>query len=165
MKNYFKFLILISILISNSSFACTCKKKKPVKEEYKRVAAILSGKIIAIANFTLEADPEKSKTYNISKFPSFVKKAGGKKYTVKLEKTFKGKFEDSIVTIYTGNSTCNYNMKLGSDYIIYGVKTILETSEIDFFKYPEKQVYWTYKCLRTRPYDRTEIEKLNLIID
>jgi len=163
MKNYLKFLILISLQVSNSSFACTCKKKT-VQEEYNRVAAIISGKIIACKDFNLKADPEKSRKHDISRFPSLVQKDYVKKYTVKLEKAFKGKFEDSIITIYTDNSTCNSNMKLGDNYIIYGVKTILEMSKIDFFEYPEEQVYWTYKCLRTRLYDKTEVEKLNAII-
>ena len=89
MNNYLKFLILFSLLIPTNSFSCICKKNRPIKEEYKRVATVISGKIIAITNFTLKANPNKTKKYDISKLPSLVKKTKGKKYTVKLENVFK----------------------------------------------------------------------------
>jgi hypothetical protein len=86
------------------SYACSCIQAPPVEEEFKRVTAVFSGKVIEISDESVGMDPIK--------------------VTFQVSRIWKG-ISEVKVSIYTGRDSagCGYPFEEGDSYLIYAVES------------------------------------------
>ncbi|MBN8679064.1 MAG: DUF4932 domain-containing protein [Chitinophagales bacterium] len=166
MKNITLFLLLCVALAGNSAAqACSCIGESTVKGQLKQMDAVLVGTVIASEYVQLL--PNKQTLELIARDSTqanrYMREIYVAKYTVLVEKIYKGKHIRDTVYIYSGRGggDCGYRFKAEERYIIYGEKKNYFDGLFEQFVYPEgKNIYWTNICLRTTEYNESEIKEL-----
>jgi hypothetical protein len=157
------FLMAILFPVYNTPF-CSCIGKSTVKQEVKQVDAILVGTIAAAQQMTLtdelalkQIEPD-STTANSPMF-----KATIMRYDLIIDSVYKGKITKDTVAIYsgTGGGDCGVRFTVGQKYIVYGEKETYLGTENNDFAYPKgNNIFWTYICKRTIPFNEQEITEI-----
>lgn len=128
-------------------WACSCIGEKTVKEEVSKSDVIFSGKIISKNIFTVNDD----------NLPSglVLKKA---EYIILVTKIYKGQTTSDTLKLITGvgSGDCGYEFAIGSEYIIYSVRSnkyFESGNKVETFLY-------TDICTRTRRIDKKELRNI-----
>lgn len=115
-----KSIIILFLIISNFSFACSCIGKSSIKKEFKYRNVVLIGKIISKKIYQ-ETDVYQEHKLDYPKdFPEkFIPKKAV--YEILVIEKLKGEIKTDTIKIYTGlgNGDCGVNFKIGENYIIY----------------------------------------------
>lgn len=125
-----------------------------MEQARKHADAVFAGKVIAAEQFriTFKEGP-----------PAFDVPIYVMRYTLQVEREFKGRMVADQVIVYTGmgNGDCGFQFKLNERYIVYG-----DRDDVRADRYmADKQlygrgIYWTGICTRTRLYDEEEVKQL-----
>ncbi|MRX64772.1 hypothetical protein [Maribacter luteus] len=166
-KTYY---ILLSLLLLGFSdiYACTCQGESTVKGAIKNSDFVIVGEIISrafvdIPDSALIKQNFKDTLYH-KQYP-YVHRIS--KYSIKIEKIYKGKTTSDTLDIYTGNGggDCGYRFKIGDRYIVYGNKETYFGMTNNDCEYPKgKNCIWTNICMRTTNYYQSEIDEIEKII-
>ncbi|HLP95602.1 MAG TPA: DUF4932 domain-containing protein [Saprospiraceae bacterium] len=145
--------------------ACSCIGESPVKDQLKQMDAVVVGTVVASEYVQLL--PNKQTLELIARDSTqasrYMREIYVAKYTVLVEKIYKGMHIRDTVYIYSGRGggDCGYKFKTEERYIIYGEKKSYFDGLFEHFVYPEgKNIYWTNICLRTTEYNENEIKEL-----
>lgn len=154
MKNPILIIIILFIAFTTKVYACDCKGKKSVKEEFKLSKSVISGRVISreevvVTDTTIEKSTKNSRNGRLIV-----------KYTFLISEKYKGEFSSNTITIYTGigESDCGFQFELGGNYIVYGIDGIYN----DRIFTDKESSLWTINCLRTRKYEKKEIEQIKI---
>ena len=133
-------------------YACDCKEEKSVKEEFKLSKSVISGRVISreevvVTDKTIEKSTENSRNGRLIV-----------KYTFLISEKYKGEFSSDTISVYTGigERDCGVQFEIGENYIVYGIDGIYNDR---IFTNKENSL-WTINCLRTRKYEKKEIEQI-----
>ena len=126
------------VLLSNWSLACSCDETNSVKEELAISDAVFVGKIFSSTQVQIG---------------NYLKN----EFKIEILNLKKGHFSKDTISVYTGISSrdCGVEFEIGEDYIIYGVNSF---GDIEFGK--GENSIWTYSCLRTKRYNKSEIDEI-----
>ncbi|MGB0870589.1 MAG: hypothetical protein ACPGSD_13410 [Flavobacteriales bacterium] len=107
-------LILLTTLIFNSGFCCSCVPKPNVETSYKLSDIVIAAKVIEIIAPKIDT--------SITKNREIMYRRAAHGYTIKLEliSIYKGKKMSKYLTILPEESNCEYYFQLGQEYLIYG---------------------------------------------
>ncbi|GAA0877023.1 hypothetical protein GCM10009118_34330 [Wandonia haliotis] len=143
------FLVLCSLFIWNSSYACSCIGKATTKQELKSSDFVFRGTVIEESTFVIDTLFGDEYVYNT-------------KYKFKVQSIYKGKKkyheQEVIITTGVGNGDCGFKFEKGKEYIVY---TNWKNKYYSAGKQVEKFLY-TNICKRTTSdteTEETEIEK------
>lgn len=168
-----RLVIIIFLLGYSTSFACSCKREKSIKESYNSnlIQSIIHGKILsktAVSSASLlnetTLDSLKVK-YNKSELESLLAKTI-LKIELEIIKEFKGKSKSKTLTIYThsNSSACGFPwFKEGKEYLIYASSK--SNSSYSLLSERDKKTLWTFHCLRTKEYDKLEAKQLTQLMN
>src|SRR5262245_4725235 len=120
-------LFLTVLLLSDTTFACTCGRSLPC-EGYWQVEAVFIGTVKEVSQIELEEDLGGSK----SKFQHRV-------YQFAVNQSFRGVTTPEIGVIM-GITSCGYVFEVGQQYLVYGYRHNIK-----------KELLTTSICTRTRP--------------
>lgn len=107
------FFLLISALIAQSAFSCTCAPKLDVKTAYKYYEIIIAAKVIEVVVPKIDTSISKDGS------PSYSRSVYG--HTIKLEliSIYKGDVLSRFITVSPNSSNCEYHFKVGQEYLVY----------------------------------------------
>ena len=135
-------------------YACDCKGEKSVKEEFILSKSVISGRVISreeviVTDKTIEKSTKNSRNGKLIL-----------KYTFLISEKYKGEFSTDTIAIYTGigESDCGVQFEIGENYIVYGIDGIYK----DRIFTDKESSLWTINCLRTRKYEKKEIELIKI---
>ncbi|MBM6616230.1 hypothetical protein [Bacillus suaedaesalsae] len=102
------FLLSLTLLSPSQSFACSCMAPGSVEEEFSKVNAVFSGKVIRIE----ESSPSSPDDF----MPV--------KVVFEVKNTWKGT-QDSEVAVFTGtdSASCGYSFVQGKNYLVYATES------------------------------------------
>jgi len=146
-------IMFLSLIFSAGSISCTCIGVNSVKEE-------INGSDIVVIGTVVSKSYEK---FVDSTLASYEKDISLFKYSLAVEKKYKGRITKDTISIYTGPSggSCGNNFEIGEKYIIYGFKKTYYQRSIKILP-KGKNIFWTHKCTRTTRYfeeEEKQIEK------
>ena len=139
---------------TNAAWPCSCIGGQDVKDARKVADAVFIGTVIGAQELEL-----KSKD-GLEYFPVHVMR-----YTLRVERSFKGRMVADEVVGYTGlgGGDCGFRFTLNERFIVYGDRdaAMAEGSMADKPLYG-RGIYWTNICTRTRLYDDDEVRELEV---
>ncbi|AFM04558.1 hypothetical protein Fleli_2179 [Bernardetia litoralis DSM 6794] len=154
MKNSILIIIVLFTAFSSKVYACDCKGEKLVKEEFELSKSVISGRVISREEVIVTDTTIEKNTENIRNGRLIVK------YTFLISEKYKGKFSSDTIAIYTGigERDCGVQFEIGENYIVYGIDGIYK----DRVFTDKESSLWTINCLRTRKYNKKEIEQIKI---
>lgn len=146
------------MFFGNHVFPCSCIDKEDVKRARKKADVVILGTVVSVEQ--LRAHYPSVFTSN----PIYVKR-----YTLQVERSFKGKTMPDTVVIVTwmGNGNCAYPFEVNESYLVYGYRDGGNARKPYGKKvYAEKPlmgrwVFWTDICTRTTGDHVSEVEALD----
>jgi hypothetical protein len=176
------FIIIIVLLTSGNSIACSCVGRPSVKESIKKSDVVFVGKILgeervfmgdtaaALLEFGNEFRDSISKYQSSESGYRRLSLAGirsQKKYTLKVVQFYKGKFKEEIIDIFTGNGggDCGIRFLKNEEYIIYGYKVNFKKEDVTYLSsgITAPTMFHTNICTRTRKMDNGELNQIQKI--
>ncbi|WP_298762029.1 hypothetical protein [uncultured Psychroserpens sp.] len=154
MKNLTLIIIVLFTTFSAKIYACDCKAEKSIKEEFKLSKSVISGLVISREEVVVtETNIQKSKE-------SIGNGRLVAKYTFLISEIYKGKFSSDTISVYTGigGRDCGVEFEIGEKYIVYGIDGVYN----DRIFTDNESSLWTINCLRTRKYEKKEIEQIKI---
>jgi hypothetical protein len=147
-------LALIAVaFIGCQAIACSCIGKEDVKQARKKADAVFLGSVITVEQLQV------SVIGVFTQFPIYVKR-----YTLQVERSFKGKSVPDTVVIVTGvgSGDCGFVFKLNERYVVYGSRDGGNKERL-FAEKPlvGRGIYWTNICTRTTGDHVSELEALD----
>ena len=155
------FLIVFFDFIKTN--ACSCIGQRTVEQELKHSDAVVTGKVISSSIIVL-FDSVLIQNFKVDS--SFAKTTLIRN-VILIDKIYKGKIKGDTLIIYTGvgGGDCGIKFKIGQEYIVYGEKESYLSDKGGRFVYPkEKNSYWTYLCMRTGLFEKSEIDEIEKFI-
>ncbi|QNK78306.1 hypothetical protein H7F37_04255 [Winogradskyella sp. PAMC22761] len=154
MKNSILIIIMLFTAFTTKVYACDCKGEKSVKEEFKLSKSVVSGRVISREEVVVTKETIEKSTKDSRNGRLIVK------YTFLISEKYKGEFSSNTITIYTGigERDCGVQFEIGENYIVYGIDGIYN----DRIFTDKESSLWTINCLRTRKYEKKEIEQIKI---
>jgi hypothetical protein len=169
-------LLILSLSISISTFACRCNEPYSIKDAYARTTVIVSGKVISLNYVSLWATmaPEKRaqaqedflKTHPNTKD---LETPVIRKVELEVSKIYKGENLKDTIVIFTprNGASCGFTwFKVCEAFIIYAsprsfcytIFNLIHTEGMEL-----KNTYWTSHCTRTNNYYEEEAKELTIL--
>lgn len=144
MKPLFLFaVILIQMLSVGNAQGCSCIMGS-VRQNIKRSEVVMTG-IITSKKQMILLDSTFSEDY-----PSVNSVL---EYEFVLETAYKGGISRDTVAIYSRETSCAYNFKVGLKYVVYAHQSSRYTSNPGN---SDPNVVWTHLCSGTKPFGKKE---------
>ena len=151
--------LILAIVSTLNSFACSCKGQGTVSGNIKNSDAVFSGEVISKVLTTnydslgivVTGDTSKM-SFNWREFPSAAVR-------IKIDRMYKGQLVSDTLTILTppNNSSCGFNFQVGQKYIVYSSKVDKLFASVDLERRPiDIQTFWTHHCTRTQNWNSSE---------
>jgi|JI6StandDraft_1071083.scaffolds.fasta_scaffold411231_1 hypothetical protein len=142
-----KQILLIFLLFSNLSIACSCSDVPPMEKALDQADVVVTGKVLSRESLSKKDGP-------LSDYLS-----SQVKYKILITTIHKGKVKKGILTILTGPSAggdCGYLFIIGNTYTIYAYyhPNIVKEKEINKF-------ITTSVCTRTDKYKKNTVAKID----
>lgn len=170
-------IILLIILGTSNSLACSCEEPGSVEESFNYSDAVFLGKVINTSFVTFaesiktEAADSIRKNLDENKLSLF-----DSEFIMKVEfeitKCYKGNIFNDTIIIYTTltSASCGYRgFEIGKDYIVYSSTksyafwTFMKNADENAFE--QQNTYWTNQCTRTAEYNYAEAKELENLME
>lgn len=133
--------------------ACTCISEEDVKHARNHADVVFVGKVVKAEKLEVI-----SKEVEVTNFKEPVMR-----YTLQVERWFKGRIATEEVVVYTGmgGGDCGYDFELNKRSIVYAKRNdvMVERFNADV-PLSGRGIYWTNICTRTGIFDEDEAKLL-----
>ena len=169
-------LVALMVVSISQTFACKCSDTWTIRESFKHVPIIISGKVLKrkVVSF--------AETIRTEKLQDIEKDIAGDSQKLKMFKMnfvfevqflvterFKELNIQDTITIYTTitSGSCGFRFEEGKEYIVYGTKKgfypFMLTEVMKKEMIERENTYWTTHCTRTQLYNELEAKELRLL--
>lgn len=162
------FFLLVILGFTTPVLSCNCVGGRTVQEAVDFNDGIVTGTVLSKTYVTVK-DSMILRTFHFDSI--MISKASEvliARYEVLVHESLKGSFTQDTMLVYSGIGTfdCGSRLKVGEKYIIYGKnETYFNQSKNGFYFPKGPNILWTYRCLRTTPYNAKELQEINRFIN
>ncbi|MFD0999953.1 hypothetical protein ACFQ21_11590 [Ohtaekwangia kribbensis] len=172
-----KSLLLVALMVSISqAFACKCSETWTVRESFKYVPIIISGKVLKRKVVSFAEMIRTDKLHDIEKDiagDSQKLKMFEMNFIFEVQFLVTERFKElnipDTITIYTTitSGSCGFRFEEGKEYIVYGTKKgfypFMLTEVMKKEMIERENTYWTTHCTRTQLYNDLEAKELRTL--